>query len=160
MCIHSHPCDVWCMKVFIYMCAHVGEQVHTCTHLHASNVECFPRVPGSELRTSGTLLIDHLHAPQTPVPARTSNGNHRLQYQLAHLMGTTSACVWHPEGTKASRGSFFSHVARSALDVGAGGMPWITCYSGLEESFSFLLIPPNYTLSLLLTINKQKKIKL
>lgn len=75
MCIHSHPCDVWCMKVFMYMCAHVGEQVHACTHLHASNVECFPRVPGSELRTSGTLLRDHLQAPQTPVPARPSNGN-------------------------------------------------------------------------------------
>lgn len=126
------------------MCAHVGEQVHVCTRLHASHVECFPWVPGSELRTSCTLLIDHLQAPQISVPAR-------------HLMRNHFGLCLASEGTRAS---FFSHVARSALDEGAGGIPWITSYSGLKVSFPFLLIPPKYTLPPLLTINKQKKIKL
>ena len=57
----------------MYMYAHMGEQVHAYTCLHASNIECFPWVPGSELRTSCTLLIDHLQAPQISVPARPSN---------------------------------------------------------------------------------------
>lgn len=153
MAIHCHLCCVWCTCVrawkWRYVCAQQGVQVHVCTRLGAINVEYFPWILGSELRTSCTLIMGHLWAPWFSVPAHLAP-----KESLRLVPGTLRA----PE----QAGAASSHMwLRSALCLGVGAMP--TTDKGLLDSFLFCTgsIPvfpadsPKYILSLLLTIKKK-----